>query len=160
MAAYEEYLIHWTKGDESAAQLIREFGRLQHIADDFIDDEISADVGSEMRARSDAMTALLVTTLVNIPLNSFYIKHSVWLMPVITSVLVQVNCADRWYDSDTEEERLYSFVWRTAAEQLIYQIAFLVGGLAHAQGVAREYRHVWLETDDDHSYKLWKKEHT
>ena len=156
MAGYEEYLIHWTKGDEAAAQLIREFGKLQHIADDFIDD----DAPEGMAERSDLMTSMLVTTLVNIPLNPFYIKHSVWLMPVITSVLVQINCADRWYDAENEEKQLYSFVWRTAAEQLIYQIAYLIGGLGHAQEVAREYRNVWAETDEDHSYELWQKEHT
>lgn len=155
MAAYEEYLLDWTMGDESAAQLIREFGRLQHIADDFIDDDAPLAMGD----RSDLMTSMLVTTLVTIPLNSFYINHSVWLMPVIASVLVQVNCADKWYDSDKEEVQLYTYVWRTAAEQLIYQIAFIVGGLAHAQGVARQYREIWLETDEDHSYTLWKKEH-
>ena len=155
MADYEEHLLYWTNGNEAAAQLIRDFGALQHIADDFIDDDMSKDMG----IRSNMMTRLLELCLIQVPSNQFYAANVIWLAPVISSVLVQVNCADQWYDSEQEEVRLYSFVWRTAAEQLIYQIAYLIGGLGHAQEVAREYRDVWAETDEDHSYELWKKEH-
>lgn len=155
MADYSKRYLNWTVDDVPAAQLIELFGKLQHLADDFIDDEANA----TMSGRSDQMTEILDICLVQIPLNSFYREHSAWIVPIITSVLVQINCADHWYNSEAHEQKQYSFVWRTAAEQLIYQIAYLRGGLKHAQRVGRQYREIWLSEDEDHSYKLWKEEH-
>lgn len=155
MAGYKARYLEWTQNDLEAAKLIELFGELQHIADDFVDDDVAKNMG----IRSGLMTQLLDICLLRIPSNQFYAANIRWLAPIVASVLVQINCADEWYDNPNEEKRLYSFVWRTAAEQLIYQIAYLIGGLKHAQRVAQEYRNVWLATDEDHSYTLWKKEH-
>lgn len=139
--------IRWAKGDQNAAKLMLDLGRLSQLADDIVD-------GDAEHVSFD-MTRVLKIALYDLPLNPFYRAFCHQLAPVCLTALLNFDASNEWAKSDNEKTRMFAFVLRESLEPVFALIALLVGGEDHAATVVREM-HDYYHNKHQETFSEWE----
>lgn len=142
----------WANGDEEAARVLAITGGASQMADDFVDGDVPEE------KRSDVMSLLLISLLVELPNNAFYQRYRVRLEPILCSSILMWNGSNKWVKGN-EHDRRYAYVYRETMEQIIGIVALLTGGHAHAIRTNNEV-HQWFHGREAEAYAEWEREVT
>jgi hypothetical protein len=139
-------LLDWMQGNHAAANFLLLAGELSQIADDFVDGDTQD---------SAKMHRMLHIALVDIPLNPFYQQHSLFLIPVLSTIITQWDLSNRLQNDESEMHRMHAYVLREAADSLVQISAYLVSGSSQwAQVVAEQAQRFYHEEP----FEAWDKE--
>ena len=143
-----ELLNYWLKENQDAIDLANAFSRVSQIWDDLHDQDRDVSPG--------LVDYMMMTALVEIPENHFYLSHSYELKPIIKHLLMT------WMDANTLEEvgddrdLQVSYIIRSVTTDLIINLAGIIGGIhwrrQAALAIRREIYH------DNESLKEYTEE--
>lgn len=142
----------WAAGNPDAAVLIGMLGRASQTADDFVDGEIPE------TERSAAMVSLIDTLLFGVSANPFYIEHCATIGPFLKRALHFWHSSNVWATAPKLETRMFSYVHRESMMDVVWWIAFLAGGDAHAQSVAMDIHRYFHGEGGVESFAEWDRE--
>ena len=142
----------WTCGDVPAAEFLSHLFAVSQVADDFVDDDIPPE------KRSEQMTQLVLTLLLNVGNNPFFDRYRIELQALMASSLIVWDATNEWAGSTRQDTRTFAFVYREILEQVISFTAYVVGGLEHARAVTREV-HQHYHVDHGEGFAAWESEH-
>lgn len=153
-AAIEECdkLLEWCLGDRHAADFLARVFEVSQIADDFVDRDVPADWINGAR-----MLRLLHLCLVDIPANPFYIRHSTWFTPLLSTCCMIWEATEDWRQSEEPDTRMFAYTYREIGEQIVFMAARLIGGLDHARAVIRDV-HAFYHVHRAEAFDKWEKE--
>lgn len=140
----------WANGDIEAAKVLALTGGASQMADDFVDGDVPEE------KRGDVMALLLMTLLVELPNNPFYVRYRTRLEPLLASSILMWNGSNKWARGD-QHDRRYAYVYRESMEQIIGIVALLTGGHAHAIRTNNEV-HEWFHRREAEPFENWERE--
>ena len=143
-----EMLMLWCNNNDSAADFLEMMIDISQDADDLVDEENIY--------KSDFMVKVLHLCIVDLLGNAFYRSYADWLRPTISNVILMWGGSNRWKQSSKPTDKQWSFVYRDGIEMLVNQVAYLIGGLEHAQNVTLDC-HEFFAMQDNESYENWLK---
>ncbi|WP_037460668.1 hypothetical protein [Sinorhizobium fredii] len=123
-------LLRWTRGDEAAADFLKEIAEIARLADDIVDED-------EHRQRN--VCWLLIRTLTVLPANPFFARHVDRLAPLMHTVIVQWQLSDEWRSSRDALKRQFGFVMREAVGSIVTAVAAICGGYDHAKSATEDF---------------------
>lgn len=133
-------LLAWFGGDRNALDFILALSDVTELWDDLVDQD--KDIG---RQRIDTA---FYTALVSLPCNPFYIKHRVYLTPLI------IQAINSWQDANVLEqgdrnERALAYTLRNIDIQLVQAIVFITQGYEKMREVSPEIWKMFAAEQDD-----------
>lgn len=144
-----EMFARWFRGSAAAVDLAMLLGEMSQVADDIAD--------GDAEDRPAAVARILDMALVALPMNAFWQEYSTWLRPLVSAAIMAWDGSNVWRRSAIRETRIFAYVRREDALQVIREIARIVGGYEHARAVMLEahsyYHEVQRENFDD-----WQRE--
>ena len=143
-----EMLMLWFNNNESAADFLEMMIEISQDADDLVDED--------NLYKSDFMVKVLHFCIVDLLGNAFYRSYADWLRPTISNVILMWGGSNRWKNSSKAIDNQWAFVYRDGIEMLVNQVAYLIGGVEHAQNVTLDC-HEFFAMQDSESYEQWLK---
>jgi len=113
------------KGNASALEFLRVFARRAHWVDDCCDEPGPVDAGEAARSESEWLLTLSG--------NAFFLAHRAQLVPAMILAL------NAWADSERMPSPTCDVV-KGQWHEVVWLVAFLVGGTEHLQDVTRKFR--------------------
>lgn len=132
VAKLEPFIAFVARGRPDAAAYMRFMAEAVYLADDAVDEDLTAEQRQEYMAR------LLWIFAVEMPRNPFHSRYAAELAPLLSDAIVQWEKSDEWRrQRDPGYTRsVFGFVRRENMDGLIVAIAGIVGGRSHAKAVA------------------------
>lgn len=141
------------KGDPHACALAEMLFYISQVWDDLIDQDRAVD--------AEKINHMMWLAMLEIPANTFYLKHQFEILPLIRSAMVDYMDANHFEDSLDMDKLHLSFVLRDTIGAIITHMAYLIGGYDWMRRVSPEIRaYVHNESFDSYVSKLQKKEGT
>ncbi len=140
--AEHDFLMHVLKGHEEAVALVETVAMVSQVWDDLID--------GDREVSRDQINRAFRAALYQIPMNPFYQRHSVKLIPLMDAFILDWINANALEKMGESGKRL-AFVLRDASTALAVHCAELIGGFEWAQEVGPK---IWLYACDE-SYEAY-----
>jgi len=123
-------LLRWSNGDHDAAAFLMLIARWARLVDDMADDD--------QPIRQQAVCVLMQISLVEIPANPFWKRHSDKLGMCLNEALLCWQWSDELKTSADERRQVFGYVIREATDRIGQAVAYLTGGFEFSQQIARE----------------------
>ena len=135
-------LLEWV-GDHEAVRFIVDFADIYELFDDLIDKDKPIEDAHVIR--------VLFKALIEYPMNPFFDRNKVHLMPIIVTGL------NAWLDANDLEKRerddkVLAFVLRTIYAELIFYIIYLTRGRDYLRSVSLDVREFFTRTETIDEY--------
>lgn len=136
MAASKEQLAvfipYVARGDVAAAAFLEIISRIVYLADDLVDEPL------DEASKQELVSQLLWAVFVELPRNTFYMRHAEVFAPILSDVIVQWHKSDEWRRNKAPgyARAVFGFVRRENIDGLVGAVAGIVGGRSHAMAVA------------------------
>lgn len=136
-------LMEWT-GDMSAVQFIVQFSDACELFDDLID--------KDKRIPDEHVTRVLFVLLTEMPLNPFFDRYKMQLIPVI------VTGINAWLDANTLEkgsdnDKVFAYVLRDWYAELIAFVVYLARGRDYLRTVSMDIRQFFTHHETLEEYR-------
>lgn len=144
---FEPLFERWARGNAEAAQFMLAFHNASHLVDDVADGDLKG---------PGAVGDIIAATLVGWQRLPFWVKHRLFLEPVLLVLLATWACSDSLGRSRCRPTQMYGYVFSTSALLMTVAVALLVGGPMNARRAFKEmmlfYRREW------ESFPSWVRE--
>lgn len=142
-ARRNQKLMEWT-GDKFAVSFIIQFSDACELFDDLID--------KDKPILDEHVTRVLFVLLTEMPLNPFFDRNKVQLIPVI------VTGINAWLDANTLEkgsdnDKVFAYVLRDWYAELIAFVVYLTRGRDYLRNVSMDIRHFFTHHETLEEYR-------
>ncbi len=135
----DSYLREWI-GNEDAFQFLMTVSDITELYDDLIDKDVDIE--------PDRVHQVMAMALIGLPSNPFYLKHRIWLTPIMASSINSWRDATE-LEQGTRNERVVAYVIRNLDIQLIQAIIQITRGPEFLRTVSPQLWKMFAAEQDD-----------
>lgn len=132
-------ILGWLNNDQDAFDLLMLFNEAAELWDDLID--------KDKEISHDKIHDVFTELLVKYPSNPFYIKHRVFLTPLIISAIVAWRTANE-LEKGTRSERAVAYTLRSVDLQLLMMMIYIIRGHNAAVTIGPEVWRTFVSRND------------
>lgn len=120
-----------------AAAMLSTMSRLVRLVDDVADGDAAHP--------QEAMAEIMELALIRLPSNPFYATNAGTFAPMLVTIHAIWSQTDDMKTSEHQNRIAWGYIWRDGIDMMLYHVALLVGGVAHAMRVVSEFRDLSLQ---------------
>ena len=127
--------------NESATAVLCSWANFCHALDDCVDQD--KDVSN------DSLMGVFLSWTVDVALNPFYKEHSQSIHSLLIASANAYLDSEEWALSEDPRKKNFSNAWRSFFSQMVFYVAYEVGGFDHMRAMSRKYRDLIFQVQNE-----------